>query len=60
MLETANVAPPSVVVWSYPGRTQVEAGQLYAKHATALDGDGYVPIAQSWGEGRPRARDAYL
>jgi hypothetical protein len=44
---------PVVIVWSYPGRTQVEAGQLYASHAVQLDAKGYIPIAQSWGEGRP-------
>src|ERR1035437_4301781 len=45
--------PAPIVVWSYPGRTQVDAGQVYAKHAVELAAQGYVPIAQSWAEGRP-------
>jgi hypothetical protein len=48
-------APVPIIVWSYPGRNQVDAGELYAKHAVGLAGQGYTPIAQSWAEGRPGA-----
>jgi hypothetical protein len=48
-------APVPIIVWSYPGRTQVDAGEVYAKHALELAVEGYVPISQSWAEGRPGA-----
>lgn len=44
---------PAVVVWSYPGRTQADAGQVFARHAQELAGHGYIPVAQSWADGRP-------
>jgi hypothetical protein len=42
-----------VLVWSYPGRNQVDAGVAFEAHALALAADGYLPVAQSWAEGRP-------
>jgi hypothetical protein len=42
-----------VAVFSYPGRTQADAGALFAGHAKDLASQGYRPTAQSWGEGRP-------
>ena len=43
----------AVVVFSYPGRTQADAAALFSKHARDLARDGYVPVSQSWAEGRP-------
>lgn len=44
---------PTVLVFSYPGRTQADAAQRFATHAQLLGRKGYRPIAQSWAEGRP-------
>ena len=44
---------PAVVVRAYPGRTQLEAGELFQREAAQAAGFGYSPISQSWGEGRP-------
>ena len=42
-----------MVVRAYPGRTQLEAGELFQREAAQAAGFGYSPISQSWGEGRP-------
>lgn len=42
-----------VAIFSYPGRTQVEAGQMFQQHAATLASQGYRPVSQSWAEGRP-------
>lgn len=42
-----------IAVYNYPGRTQADAAVLYARHAGLLAGNGYVPVSQSWAEGRP-------
>ena len=44
---------PPVIVRAYPGRTQVEAGELFQREAGHAARFGYSPISQSWGEGRP-------
>lgn len=44
-----------IIVWSYPGRTQADAAEVYGRHATKLAAVGYEPISQSWSEGRPGA-----
>lgn len=46
-------ATAAIAVWSYPGRTQADAGIAFATHAQTLAAKGYRPIAQSWAEGRP-------
>jgi hypothetical protein len=43
----------TIVVRSYPGRTQADAGALFAQEAGHAARLGYAPTAQSWGEGRP-------
>jgi hypothetical protein len=52
---TEPEAAAPVVVFSYPGRTQADAAVLFAQHARELASQGYRPISQSWGEGRPGA-----
>ena len=44
-----------IAVFSYPGRTQADASQVFLTHARELAARGYSPVAQSWGEGRPGA-----
>lgn len=48
-----NTASSDVVVFSYPGRTQADAAVTFQSHAATLAKEGYTPISQSWGEGRP-------
>jgi hypothetical protein len=56
--------PPAVVVWSYPGRTQAEAAQLFEDHAQATLAHSprcphrCAPAAASAQVGRRRARCA--
>ena len=50
---TVVVPPPMVAVWSYPGRTQADAAEIFAGHAVEMAAQGYSPISQSWAEGRP-------
>lgn len=45
----------AILVFSYPGRTQADAATLFARHSQNLSAQGYRPISQSWGEGRPGA-----
>ena len=47
--------PPSgeVVVLSYPGRTQADAAVAFQQDAQRMASHGYVPVSQSWAEGRP-------
>ena len=45
----------AILVFSYPGRTQADAATLFARHSQSLWTQGYRPISQSWGEGRPGA-----
>jgi hypothetical protein len=52
-LASPGTPRPPVLVWSYPGRNQVDAGEAFEAHALELAEDGYVPVAQSWAEGRP-------
>lgn len=42
----------SILVRSYPGRTQADAAAVYAEEAALLAQAGYQPVTQSWGEGR--------
>jgi hypothetical protein len=63
--ERANPTPGDgfldpVVVVSYPGRTQADAAQIFAKHASELAASGYVPVSQSWAEGRPGIGRAFM
>ena len=51
----AELDSAPVQVWSYPGRTQADAGERFSQHARDLGARGYQPTAQSWGEGRPGA-----
>ena len=53
--QPAEAQARPVVVWSYPGRTQADAAQLFAEHASELAAGGYAPVSQSWAEGRPGA-----
>lgn len=51
--EVTSASPDSVAVVSYPGRTQADAAALFSRHAGEMAQQGYRPVAQSWGEGRP-------
>jgi Uncharacterised protein family UPF0547 len=42
----------SVVVRNYPGRSQSEAANTFAQEAQVASRYGYLPVSQSWGEGR--------
>jgi hypothetical protein len=42
-----------IVVESYPGRTQGDAGAVFDQRARFMASRGYYPISQSWAEGRP-------
>ena len=53
MMDKAFVNGPQIVVRAYPGRTQVEAGDLFEREAAHAAQFGYSPISQSWSEGRP-------
>lgn len=49
----AKTPPVPIIVWSYPGRNQIDAGELYETHAVELAAKGYLPVAQSWADGMP-------
>lgn len=52
--EDVDQAPTElVVVYNYPGRTQADAATVFAQHAQEMASLGYLPVAQSWAEGRP-------
>jgi hypothetical protein len=42
-----------VVVRDYPGRSQRDASQLYARESQWAAMCGYKPVAHTWAEGRP-------
>ena len=50
-----DVVRDPVVVMSYPGRTQADAAEMFARHAREMAAMGYAPVSQSWAEGRPGA-----
>lgn len=43
----------AVVVRTYSGRTQDDAAMVFAADAAEMGALGYVPVSQSWADGRP-------